>query len=43
MSSNYNSRCKAAEIMVDGKNMYEIRKRETVQDLVRGESLLPNE
>ena len=43
MSSNYNSRCKAAEIMVDGNNMYEIRKRETVQDLVNGESLLPNE
>jgi diaminopimelate decarboxylase len=43
MSSNYNSRCKAAEIMVDGNNMYEIRERETVQDLVRGESLLPNE
>jgi diaminopimelate decarboxylase len=43
MSSNYNSRCKAAEIMVDGNNMYEIRKRETVQYLVRGESLLPNE
>jgi len=43
MSSNYNSRGKAAEIMVDGNIMYEIRKRETTQDLVRGESLLPNQ
>jgi len=43
MSSNYNSRGKAAEIMVDGNIMYEIRKRETIQDLVRGESLLPNQ
>ena len=43
MSSNYNSRGKAAEIMVDGNIMYEIRKRETTQDLIRGESLLPNQ
>ena len=41
MSSNYNSRGKAAEIMVDGDNMYEIRKRESIQDLIRGECILP--
>jgi len=41
MSSNYNSRGKAAEVMVDGDNMYEIRKRESIQDLIRGECILP--
>jgi diaminopimelate decarboxylase len=43
MSSNYNSRGRAAEIMVDGDKIYEIRKRETFDDLIRGESLLPEE
>jgi diaminopimelate decarboxylase len=43
MSSNYNSRGRAAEIMVDGDKIYEIRKRETFDDLIRGESLLPDE
>ena len=42
MSSNYNSRGRAAEVMVDGDNMYEIRKRETFKDLIHGESLLPD-
>ena len=42
MSSNYNSRGRAAEVMVDGDNMYEIRKRETFEDLIHGESLLPD-
>jgi diaminopimelate decarboxylase len=41
MSSNYNSRGRAAEIMIDGNNHYIIRERETIDDLVRGESLLP--
>ncbi len=41
MSSNYNSRGRAAEIMVDGEQMHQIRRRETFDDLVRGESLLP--
>jgi hypothetical protein len=27
--------------MVDGDNMYEIRKRESIQDLIRGECILP--
>ena len=41
MSSNYNSRGRAAEIMVDGEQMHEVRRRETVEDLIRGESVLP--
>ncbi len=41
MSSNYNSRPRAAEVMVDGEQMYLIRKRETVADLYAGEALLP--
>ncbi len=35
MSSNYNSRPRAAEIMVDGKNVQCIRHRETYEDLIR--------
>jgi diaminopimelate decarboxylase len=41
MSSNYNSRGRAAEIMVDGDKSYIVRQRETSADLIRGESLLP--
>ncbi len=41
MSSNYNSRGRAAEIMVDGERSNIIRERETLADLVRGEKLLP--
>jgi len=41
MSSNYNSRGRAAEVMVDGDNYYLIRERETIADLIRGESTLP--
>ena len=41
MSSNYNSRGRAAEIMVDGDKVHLIRARESFDDLVRGESLLP--
>jgi len=41
MSSNYNTRCRAAEIMVDGDQHYCVRNRETIDDLLRGESLLP--
>lgn len=37
MSSNYNSRPRAAEVMVNGAKWSVIRKRETVKDLVRGE------
>ncbi|MEZ5583019.1 MAG: diaminopimelate decarboxylase [Candidatus Competibacteraceae bacterium] len=41
MSSNYNSRPRAAEVMVDGDQMFLVRRRETVEDLFAGESLLP--
>lgn len=41
MSSNYNSRGRPPEVMVDGDKMYLVRSRETFADLVRGESLLP--
>ena len=41
MSSNYNSRMRAAEVMVDGAQVYLVRERETIEDLLRGESLLP--
>jgi diaminopimelate decarboxylase len=39
MSSNYNSRPRVAEILVKGDEMYIIRKRESYEDLIRGESL----
>ena len=41
MSSNYNTRPRAAEIMVDGDQTHLVRARETIEDLVRGEQLLP--
>ena len=41
MASNYNSRPRVAEVMVDGDTVYEIRRRETVDELMNGESLLP--
>ena len=39
MSSNYNSRPRVAEVMVDGDRFEVIRERETVDDLIRGERL----
>ncbi len=41
MSSNYNSRPRAAEVMVDGDRALAVRARESIADLLRGESLLP--
>ena len=41
MSSNYNSRPKAAEILVDDDKFYLIRNRENFADLINGEQLLP--
>jgi diaminopimelate decarboxylase len=40
MSSNYNTRPRAAEVMVDGGNAHEIRARETVPQLYSGEKIL---
>ena len=42
MASTYNSRPKACEVMVDEDEVFEIRKRESVEDLFKGESLLPD-
>jgi diaminopimelate decarboxylase len=39
MSSNYNSRPRGAEVMVDGKKVTLIRRRETYADLVEHEQL----
>lgn len=41
MSSNYNTRGRAAEVMVDGDQVHLIRKRELAKDLFALESLLP--
>lgn len=41
MASNYNSRCKPAEIMVDGESAHVIREREIQKDLWKGEHKLP--
>lgn len=41
MSSNYNTRPRAAEVMVDGSDMYLVRERETVPQLYAGENLIP--
>ena len=43
MSSNYNSRPRAAEVMVDGDNAYVVRQRETIESLWQGEQLLPDD
>ncbi len=40
MSSNYNTRPRAAEVMVDGDHVYLIRARETIDHLLAGEELL---
>ncbi|GFM60611.1 diaminopimelate decarboxylase [Pseudomonas cichorii] len=41
MSSNYNTRGRTAEVLVDGPQAFEVRRRETVTELFAGESLLP--
>jgi diaminopimelate decarboxylase len=42
MSSNYNTRPRAAEIMVDGERARLVREREDVKQLFAGESILPD-
>jgi diaminopimelate decarboxylase len=39
MSSTYNARPRVAEVMVRGDRFYVIRKRETYEDLIRGEEI----
>jgi diaminopimelate decarboxylase len=41
MSSNYNSRPRAAEIMVDGAQSHLVRERESITDMIRQENCLP--
>ncbi|MGE8477032.1 diaminopimelate decarboxylase [Pseudomonas sp. EZ-C24] len=41
MSSNYNTRGRCAEVLVDADLAFEVRRRETVAELFAGESLLP--
>jgi diaminopimelate decarboxylase len=41
MSSTYNSRPRAAEVLVDGDRWAVVRRRETVDDLMRGETAEP--
>ena len=43
MSSNYNSRPRAAEVLVDGATAHLVRRRETLPELFAGERLLPAE
>lgn len=42
MSSNYNTRGRAAEVMVEGEAVHQVRRRETLAELFAGESLLPS-
>jgi diaminopimelate decarboxylase len=41
MASNYNTRGRAAEVMVDGERAYEVRRRESIEELFAGESTIP--
>jgi len=41
MSSNYNSRARAAEVMIDGDKAHLVRDRERIEQLFAGERLLP--
>ena len=41
MASNYNSRPRPAEVMVDGEQLYSVRRRETVDELFQTEAMLP--
>ena len=38
IASNYNSRGRAAEVLVDGKRARLVRRRETIEDQLRGEA-----
>jgi diaminopimelate decarboxylase len=42
MSSNYNTRPRAAEVLVDGENAYLVRPRETIESLFDNEAILPD-
>ncbi len=42
MASNYNSRGRAPEVLIDGRQTHLIRRRETIADQIRTENLLPS-
>jgi diaminopimelate decarboxylase len=42
MASNYNARLRPAELLVEGGTVHRVRRRETVEDLMRGESIPPH-
>ena len=42
MASNYNSRGRAPEVLIDGRQAHLIRRRETIADQIRTENLLPS-
>jgi len=42
MSSNYNARPRACELIVDGDSMHVVRRRERIDELFAPESCLPN-
>jgi diaminopimelate decarboxylase len=41
MSSNYNTRPRAAEVMIDSDRLHLIRERESIEQLMAGEKILP--
>ncbi|MFB9145266.1 diaminopimelate decarboxylase [Halomonas alkalicola] len=43
MASNYNSRPRPAEVMVDGESAHLVRRRERLEELWAGEALLPDD
>ncbi len=43
MSSNYNTRPRCAEVMVDGSKFYVVRRRETIAEMLAPEAVLPAE
>jgi diaminopimelate decarboxylase len=40
MASNYNSRARLPEILVDGADAHVIRERDTFEDMIRGEKIV---
>mgnify|MGYP001783689246 CR=1 FL=1 len=43
MASNYNSRGRAAEVLVSGSRVWLIRRRETIEDLMALENTVPTD
>ncbi len=39
MDSNYTARRRPAEVLVEGDRVHLVRRRETIEDLVRGETI----